>query len=92
MELLEMMAVLACFASISQIVAHYFPKLVDLHNYSAANSMCTKMYNWNTLNAKVFKRLRFSLPQEECEACAGGTPGAIERVLKLLQVKVRMRM
>ena len=34
----------------AEIVHFYFPKLVQLHNYTAANSMQQKMYNWNTLN------------------------------------------
>ena len=35
------------------MVAFYFPKLVDLHNYAAANAVRQKVYNWNTLNEKV---------------------------------------
>lgn len=34
-------------------MAHYFPKLVDLHNYAAANAVDQKTYNWDTLNEKV---------------------------------------
>lgn len=40
-------------AWISQVIAYYFPKLVDLHNYTAANAIDQKTYNWNTLNEKV---------------------------------------
>ena len=35
---------------VAEIVKHYFPKMVDIHNYSNANSMQQKMYNWETLN------------------------------------------
>ena len=45
----------------AEVVSHYFPKLVDLHNYSAANSVSQKMYNWNTLNDKVFKKVSHNL-------------------------------
>lgn len=38
---------------VAEIVAHYFPRAVELHNYSAASSITQKMYNWNTLNQKV---------------------------------------
>ena len=39
-------------------VAHYFfPTRCDLHNYSSANSLDQKRYNWNTLNVKVLKKL-----------------------------------
>ena len=34
----------------AEMVKHFFPKLVDLHNYSAAHSVSQKLYNWNTLN------------------------------------------
>jgi len=34
----------------AELANHFFPKLVELHNYSAANSVSQKMYNWNTLN------------------------------------------
>lgn len=37
----------------AQVVANYFPKLVELHNYAAANAVDQKMYNWKTLNDKV---------------------------------------
>jgi len=42
---------------VAEVVKHYIPKLVELHNYSAAHSQSQKMYNWNTLNLKVFKKL-----------------------------------
>lgn len=37
-----------------QVVAHYFPKLVELHNYTSANAVSQKIYNWKTLNEKVW--------------------------------------
>lgn len=37
---------------VSEIVHHYYPKLVELHNYSSAHSTSGKLYNWNTLNCK----------------------------------------
>jgi hypothetical protein len=35
---------------LAEVVHHYFPKYVELHNYSAANSIRQKLYNWSTLN------------------------------------------
>lgn len=35
---------------VAEIVNHYVPRLVELHNYSAAHSVSAKTYNWNTLN------------------------------------------
>jgi len=34
----------------AEIAHHYFPKYVELHNYSSANSIRQKLYNWSTLN------------------------------------------
>jgi len=70
----------------AEIVAHYFPKLVEMHNYPAANSYTQKMYNWNTLNLKLFKRLSFQLQKEELDALCTCQPQAVERTLKKLQM------
>lgn len=37
----------------AEVLQHYFPKVVDIKNYSAANSVRQKLYNWQTLNNKV---------------------------------------
>ena len=73
---------------VAEIVAHYFPKLVELHNYSSANSLTQKVYNWNTLNQRVFRKLGFSVAKPDCEAVTTAQPGAIERVLKLVRHKL----
>ncbi|KAL4427154.1 hypothetical protein ABPG77_001158 [Micractinium sp. CCAP 211/92] len=68
----------------AELVHHYFPRLVELHNYSAAHNSTQKAYNWSTLNQKVFKRMGFTLPREQYEAVANAEPGAVEQVLKLV--------
>jgi hypothetical protein len=72
----------------AEIVHHYFPKLVELHNYSSANGTQQKMYNWNTLNQKVLKRLGFSIPKEDLMAMCNCQPGAVERTLKLIKMRI----
>jgi hypothetical protein len=69
----------------AEIVAHYFPKIVELHSYPAANSFSQKSYNWATLNQKVFKKMAFQLTKEEIEALSNCMPQAVERMLKKLQ-------
>lgn len=54
---------------------------------SAANSFTQKMYNWNTLNAKVFHKLGFAVPKSLCEAAARAQPMAVEKVLKLIRFR-----
>lgn len=55
---------------------------------SSANGSTQKMYNWNTLNQKVFKRMGFTIPKSECDAIVNCQQGAIERVLKMVKVKL----
>lgn len=55
---------------------------------SGAHGLAQKMYNWCTLNQKVFKRLGFVVAKSECQACASCQPGAIERVLKLVRLRL----
>jgi hypothetical protein len=43
-----------CMAA--EVIRHFLPKLVELHNYSAANSVSQKFYNWKTLNRKICLR------------------------------------
>lgn len=72
----------------AEVVHCYYPKLVELHNYSSANGMQQKLYNWATLNGKVFKRLGFTVSKQDCDACCNCEPGAVERVLKLIKSKL----
>lgn len=37
----------------AEIVGHYFPKLVELHNYIPSTAAATKLSNWNTLNSII---------------------------------------
>lgn len=72
----------------AEIVHHYFPKLVELHNYPSASNSKQKLINWTTLNHRVFRKLGFNLPTHSCESVAFGESGAVERVLKLLRAKL----
>jgi CH-like domain in sperm protein len=59
------------------VIAHYFPKLVELHNYAAANSVSQKMYNWATLIHKVLRRLSYQMSPPEIDAVVQGKPGKL---------------
>jgi hypothetical protein len=72
----------------AEIVQHYFPRLIELHNYPAANSYSQKIYNWKTLNTKVFKKMGFQMQQDEMDALANCAPQTVERMLKNLQQKM----
>eukprot|EP00752_Nemacystus_decipiens_P011596 g10298.t1 len=73
---------------VAEVVAYYFPKLVDLHNYAAANAVRQKVYNWNTLNEKVLKKMQYQIPKTDVDAVVQCKPGAIEQVLYTLQLKM----
>ena len=74
---------------VAEVVKHFFPKLVDLHNYPAAHSTSQKLYNWRTLSAKVFRKLNFDVDDSVSQDIATCEPGAIERFLRALQTKVQ---
>ena len=73
---------------LAEVIAHYYPKLVQLHNYSSANSLSQKAYNWKTINSKVLRRLGFSLSQDEIESLINCVPGTVETLLKTTKRKL----
>ena len=77
---------------LAEIVKHYQPKLVDLHNYSQAHSLSQKTYNWNTLNVKVLKKLGLNLSKQEIEAIVNMEPDAIEKTLLALRFHIEQYM
>lgn len=72
----------------AECLHHFFPKFVEMHNYSAANSHTQKMYNWNTVNQKVLKKLGYQIHQQDLDEIIKANPGAVERVLHQLSLKV----
>ena len=52
--------------------------------------MNLKLYNWRTLNSKALSKLGCVLTASECQDCAAAKPGAIERVLKLVQQQLQV--
>lgn len=73
---------------VAEVVKHFHPKLVDIHNYPQAHNLKQKFTNWNTLNKKVLKRLNFQLSEEEIDDLANAKPGNIEKFLFLLKAKM----
>lgn len=71
---------------ISEVVHHFFPKLIELHNYSATNSVSQKAYNWRTINQKVFRKIGFQISEQDVNDIVTCKRGACERVLKLCKV------
>lgn len=73
---------------LAELVAAYFPHLVEIHNYPAANSLKQKIYNHETLNKRVLKKFGYVIPKNIIEDIANCKAGAIEGVLNVLQFKM----
>ncbi|XP_012942284.1 sperm flagellar protein 1 [Aplysia californica] len=72
----------------AEVVKHYLPKMIDIHNYTSASSTPQKMQNWHLLNRKVFPKLNFQLTEDLIREICVGKVGLIERFLMHLRAKV----
>jgi len=75
-------------AMVAEIIKHYFPRMVELHNYPQAHALQKKLENWNTLNKKVFRKMGFQISRNDIDQVINCAPDAIERVLKLVREKI----
>jgi hypothetical protein len=73
---------------LAEVVHAYFPHIVELHNYSQANSVKQKIYNLETLNQRTLRKLGYVIPRDVIEGVANSRPGVIESVLNGLQLKM----
>ena len=55
---------------VAELIHHFAPSMVEMHNYSPGNSFAHKMYNWETLNTKALRKLGFKLHIRDIEDCA----------------------
>ncbi|XP_061809416.1 sperm flagellar protein 1 isoform X3 [Nerophis lumbriciformis] len=76
----------------AEVVKHFFPKLIDLHNYTPASSTQQKLSNWSLLNRKVFSKLNFHVPEKSVKKIALRTAGVIESVLTALREKIDQKL
>ena len=72
----------------AELIKYHIPKIVEIHNYSAASSTQQKMYNWTTLNKKVLKKLGMQLSKKDIEAILAYEPMSVENILKVVYRKV----
>ena len=73
---------------VAEVIRHFCPTIVELHNYSPANSSSQKQYNWATLSARPLRRIGVSLSQADIEAVIQCKPNAVEKVLRMLMIKI----
>ncbi|GAB5578905.1 sperm flagellar protein 1-like [Prionailurus iriomotensis] len=76
---------------LAEIVKHFRPQLVDLHNYVPTCNTDQKLSNWSILNrncGKVFHKLRLWVSETDIRKVVANTPGAIEPILCAVREKV----
>ncbi|XP_045424370.1 uncharacterized protein LOC123650033 isoform X2 [Lemur catta] len=73
---------------LAEIVKHFHPRLVDLHNYTPTCNTDQKLSNWHILNRKVFPKLSLCVSETDIRKVVASTPGAIEPILCALREKV----
>ncbi|XP_019855022.1 PREDICTED: sperm flagellar protein 1-like [Amphimedon queenslandica] len=72
----------------AELAQHFFPNMVELHNYPPANSTTQKLTNWRTLNRKVFMKLGFDVPDPVLQEVVASKPGVIEYILNHFKKKI----
>ena len=81
--------VLVCFINpgafvtavlVAEVIAHFLPRMVELHNYNAASSLAQKKVNWQTLNKRVFSKMGMRINDQVVAALIEAKPGIIEKV------------
>ncbi|XP_034255783.1 sperm flagellar protein 1-like [Thrips palmi] len=72
----------------AELLKHYYPKLVELHNYTSASCLIHKVNNWLTLNRKVLSKIGIKLSKDQIEQIASASPDYITPVLISLKQKI----
>ena len=73
----------------AEIVKHYLPKLVEIHNYPVTHNSKQKKTNWKLLNVKVLKKLGLIVEEKDIEKIINYEEGIIESYIKQLRDRVR---
>ncbi|KAM4702866.1 sperm flagellar protein 1-like [Rhinophrynus dorsalis] len=77
---------------VAEVVKHFLPKIVEMHNYIPANSTQQKLSNWGILNRKVFSKMNFHVPDDIIRKLASNTTGVIEPILYSLREKINEKL
>ncbi|XP_021945069.1 sperm flagellar protein 1 [Folsomia candida] len=66
---------------LAELISHFFPKLIELHNYTPAFGANLKRNNWELLNRKVLPKLGIKLLSETIDGVCQAKSGLIETVI-----------
>lgn len=89
--ILMVMIMIIILVPVVEILKYHFPKLVELHNYSPANSFVHKLNNWDTLNKKVLSKIDLTISDDMKKQLAKAVPGAIEKLLYDTKKKIESK-
>lgn len=73
---------------IAEVVRHFVPRLVEMHNYIPAQSLAQKQSNWETVQAKLLKKLKVRITPAQIQAIVSAKPMHIEPVLHQLRQRI----
>jgi len=73
---------------IAEIVRHFIPRLVEMHQYTPSNGTPAKEKNWFHLNRRVFSKLGFELHADVVHGLAQCKPWVMENVLIFLRERI----
>lgn len=73
---------------VAEIIKHYLPNLVNMHNYTFCSSKSNKKVNWECLNYKVLWKLHIKQTNQEIEAIIDQKPYIIEQFQVQLRHKI----
>ena len=77
---------------VGEIVKHFLPQFVEMHNLTPANNLQQKLANWGILNTKVFSRFGLNVPLNITNNICNCKPGYIEVFLYNLRYKIEERL
>eukprot|EP00112_Aurelia_sp_Birch-Aquarium-sp1_P015750 Seg3515.2 transcript_id=Seg3515.2/GoldUCD/mRNA.D3Y31 product="Sperm flagellar protein 1" protein_id=Seg3515.2/GoldUCD/D3Y31 len=73
---------------VAEIIHHFLPKLIDLHNYIPANGNQAKADNWNLILRKALSKLGYQVPADLIKGIIASKSGNIEIFLHKLRHKI----
>ena len=77
---------------VAEIIKHYFPSMVELHNYPSVNSLSQKLINWETLSKRVLTKLSYSVPHCVLKQITESSPDVVQTFLLGLMQKIEMQL
>jgi hypothetical protein len=72
----------------AELLKHYYPRYVDLHNYSPVSKRASKVDNWSTLNKKVLSKLNLQISDTMIAEIVAGTKAPILNLLTQIRLMV----